>query len=74
MTLVLKCQSSNKLQRKDVVNLMRKVAKQWQLRNNGRLTHLPCQSTMLLMRLLVEVTTVLLSENEQHFRTCGTPD
>ena len=40
MTVVLKYQSSNKLQRKDIVNLMRKVAKQWQFAKQWSLDQL----------------------------------
>ena len=39
ITIVLKFHSSNTLQRKDIVHLLSKVAKQWKLQSNGHLTY-----------------------------------
>ena len=39
MKVVLKYQNSTIIQRKDIANLVPKVAKQWKLRSNGHLTY-----------------------------------
>ena len=46
MKVVLKYQSSTMLQRKDIVSLIPKVAKQWKLQSHGHLTYMGLQTSM----------------------------